>query len=58
MRGWRPSRFATARELLDDSEGTKEANMFRYEQRAEKGVPLFDPDIVERPQSQEAAESH
>jgi len=42
MRGWRPSRFAPSRELLEDSDGTKEANMFRYEMRARRGVPLFE----------------
>ena len=48
MRGWRPSRFAPVSELMEDLEGIKEENMSRYELRARRGVPLFEPPLPQQ----------
>jgi len=42
MRGFRPSRFSGTRELFEDSDRTKEDNVYRYMTRARRGLPLFE----------------
>ena len=45
MRAFRPSRFALVEEHSEDFEQdkTKQLNVLRYAERAQAGLPLFEP---------------
>ena len=42
MRAFRPSYFTPAEEFEEDEQRAKDANVERYAERAEAGLPLFD----------------
>jgi hypothetical protein len=42
MRAFRPSRYGRQEEAEQDSDRAKQANLQRYVQRAQAGLPLFE----------------
>ena len=46
MRAFRPSHFVPSDGIDEDKERVKQANVLRYSQRVEAGLPLFETLVV------------
>ncbi len=45
MRAFRPSYFAPMDEYEEEQQRQRDENLQRYQERAEAGLPLFDPSM-------------